>query len=471
MKAPTFFALLVGLAASAGCMPDTTHPPSGQPQGWDDGIRLPPADDLNPDPGIVELNLEARPGMFSLVPGGLTPMLTYNGLVPGPMIRARVGDRVVVHFTNALATETTIHWHGLRVPAAMDGMPGHSQPPTQPGGSFLYDFVVPDASTFWYHPHVNSAVQEGNGMYGAFIVDDPAEPAGLGDEVVMVLSDLDVAEDGSLRPEDGGGDLATLFGREGNVLLVNGKVKPTFKARPGLRQRWRFINAAKSRYYQIALDGHSFTRIGGDGGFLTAPVEVSQPVLTPGERADLLVVPEGESGSKLVVRWVAFDRGFGSTFNRPPEDLFTVELEGTRAETPALPEITRSITPLSTVGATPITLSLDQVSVTPFKLGINGVAFEDSDPIMAEIGETQIWTVTNTVPFAHPFHLHGFFFQVLSPAGPLEWKDTFNVPVDGTIQLVVRYDDRPGMWMFHCHILDHADAGMMGSLHVMEHQH
>jgi len=148
-----------------------------------------------------------------------------------------------------------------------------------------------------------------------------------------------------------------------------------------------------------------------------------------------------------------------------------VELEGTRAETPALPEITRSITPLSTVGATPITLSLDQVSVTPFKLGINGVAFEDSDPIMAEIGETQIWTVTNTVPFAHPFHLHGFFFQVLSPAGPLEWKDTFNVPVDGTIQLVVRYDDRPGMWMFHCHILDHADAGMMGSLHVMEHQH
>jgi FtsP/CotA-like multicopper oxidase with cupredoxin domain len=461
--------LLLGLATSAACAPDATPMRPGQPLGWDEGIRLTPADDINPDPKVVELNLEARPGMFSLVPGGLTPMLTYNGLVPGPMIRARVGDRVVVHFTNALAAETTIHWHGLRVPADMDGMPGHSQPPTPPGGTFLYDFVVPDASTFWYHPHVDSAVQEGNGMYGAFIVDDPAEPVGLGDEVVMVLSDIDVKEDGSLQPPDGGGDLGTLFGREGNVLLVNGKVRPTFKARPGLRQRWRFINAAKSRYYQIALDGHSFTRIGGDGGLLTAPVEVSQPVLTPGERADLLVVPEGESGAQLVVRWVAFDRGFGSTFNRPPEDLFTVELEGTRAETPALPEITRSITPLSTVGATPITLSLDQVMTTPFKLGVNGVAFEDSDPIMADIGETQVWTVTNTVPFAHPFHLHGFFFQVLSPPGPLEWKDTVNVPVDGTIQLVVRYDDRPGMWMFHCHILDHAEAGMMGSLHVMEH--
>ena len=273
-------------------------------------------------------------------------MLTYNGLVPGPMIRARVGDRVIVHFTNALAEETTIHWHGLRVPAAMDGMPGHSQPPVHRAAAFLYDFVVPDASTFWYHPHVNSAVQEGNGMYGAFIVDDPAEPAGLGDEVVMVLSDIDVKEDGSLQPADGGGDLGTLFGREGNVLLVNGKVKPTLKARPGLRQRWRIINAAKSRYFQIALDGHSFTRIGGDGGLLTAPVEVSRPVLTPGERADLLVVPEGEPGAELVVRWIPFDRGFGSTFNRPNEDLFTVRLEGTRAETPALPELRREIAPL-----------------------------------------------------------------------------------------------------------------------------
>ncbi len=121
-------------------------------------------------------------------------MWTYNGLVPGPMIRARVGDRVVVHFTNNLAEETTIHWHGLRVPAAMDGMPGHSQAPIQPGGTFDYDFVVPDASTFWYHPHMNAAVQEGNGLYGAFIVDDPAEPTDLGDEVVMVLSDIDLKD-------------------------------------------------------------------------------------------------------------------------------------------------------------------------------------------------------------------------------------------------------------------------------------
>ena len=467
MNARDLFPALAAGAAIA-CAPDATQPPlDGQPAGWADGIQITPATDINPDPNIVELNLEAHPASFSYVPGGLTPMLTYDGGVPGPLIRARIGDRVIVHFTNNLAEETTIHWHGLRIPAAMDGMPDLSQPPIQPGGTFDYDFVVPDASTFWYHPHVNAAVQEGNGLYGAFIVDDPAEPTGLGDEVVMVLSDVGVNDDGSLFAADGGGDLGTLFGREGNVLLVNGKVRPTLKARPGLRQRWRFINAAKTRYFQISLDGHSFTRIGGDGGLLTSPVDVAQPVITPGERMDLLVVPQGQSGDELVVKWIAFDRGYGSTFERPPLDLFAVRLEGSTVDTPPLPAIQREITPLSTDGATQINLSLTATSM-PFSMGINGVAFKDSQPLMADVGETQVWTISNTVDFAHPFHLHGFFFQVLSPAGPLEWKDTVNVPVDGTVSFVVRYDDRPGMWMFHCHILDHAEAGMMGSLMVME---
>jgi len=170
----------------------------GQPAGWDDEIRLPVAEDMNPDPNVVEVAIAAQPAMLSLVPGGPTPVWTYNGQLPGPQIRARVGDRVIVHFTNQLPVETTVHWHGLRVPAAMDGMPGHSQAPIAPGGAFDYDFVVPDASTFWYHPHVDSARQVGNGMYAPFIVQDPAEPQDLGDEVVMVLSDLAVANDGSL---------------------------------------------------------------------------------------------------------------------------------------------------------------------------------------------------------------------------------------------------------------------------------
>jgi FtsP/CotA-like multicopper oxidase with cupredoxin domain len=454
----------------AACAP-AAGPPPAQPAGWDEGVRVPDAEDRNPDPAVVELELDARIAPQSIVAGGPTPMWAYNGLVPGPLIRARVGDRVIIHFTNALAEETTVHWHGLRIPAAMDGMPHHSQPPIPPGAGFDYDFVVPDAATFWYHPHVNAAVQAGNGLYGPFIVDDPSEPAGLGDEVVMVLSDIGVNEDGSLWDPNTGGDLGTLFGREGNIMLVNGRVKPTLKARPGLRQRWRFINAAETRYFQIALEGHTFIRIGGDGGLLPAPVEVAQPVLTPGERADLLIVPEGEPGTEMVVRWIASDRGFGSTFGRPPEDLFVVKLEGTRADSPPLPVIARSIAPLSIEGATDIPLALTADPGPPLRLGINGVPFEEAEPVMAHVGETQVWSISNTFDFAHPFHLHGFFFQVLSPAGPLEWKDTVNVPVGGTVRIAVRYDDRPGMWMFHCHILDHADAGMMGTLMLMETHH
>ena len=468
---PRLLAQSFVLAVAIGCSPDQPPTPSNsQPIGWDDGIRVPAAEDINPDPNVVELNLEARTAQFSLVPGGPTTLWTYNGMVPGPLIRAQVGNRVIVHFTNSLAEETTIHWHGLRVPAAMDGMPGESQPPVAPGGSFTYDFVVPDASTFWYHPHVNSAEQVGNGLYAPFIVDDPAEPAGIGDEVVMVLSDISLNDDGSYQELGVSVDLVHLFGREGNVLLVNGKVRPTLTARRGLRQRWRFINAANARYFQISLDGHSFLRIGGDGGLLTMPVSVAQPVIAPGERMDLVVVPEGDPGTELVVKWVAFDRGFGTAFNRPPIDLFAVKLDGARADDPpAMPVLQRTILPFPTDGATQVAISLTQEANSPLSLGINGVPYSATEePLMADVGETQVWTITNTIDFAHPFHLHGFFFQVQSPDGSVEWKDTVNVPVDGSARFVVRYDDRPGMWMFHCHILDHAEAGMMGALMVME---
>jgi len=187
---------------------------------------------------------------------------------------------------------------------------------------------------------------------------------------------------------------------------------------------------------------------------------------------DLIVTPEGAAGSELVVKWIAFDRGFGTAYNRPPEDMFVVRLEGTRAEPSPMPLVRRDIPALVIDGATQIDLTLTQVSTTPFQLGINGVAYKDAEPLMADVGETQVWTVTNTIDFAHPFHLHGFFFQVLSPERPLEWKDVVDVPVNGTVRFAVRYDERPGMWMFHCHILDHADAGMMGALMVMEpHSH
>jgi len=463
VRLPAASALFSLIASACG---DNSAPPA-QPAGWDDGLLVPQADDINPDPNVVEVNLEAALAPLSLMPGLTTTAWTYNGRVPGPLIRARVGDRVIVHFTNNLPESTTIHWHGLRIPAAMDGMPGPSEPPIAPGGAFDYDFVVPDASTFWYHPHVDSAAQVGNGLYGPLIVDDPDEPPGLGDEVVLVLSDMGIESDGTLEAADSGGDLGTLYGREGNVVLVNGQVVPTLKARPGLRQRWRIMNAAKSRYFLLSMAGHSFQRIGGDGGRLEAPIDVDRPLIVPGERADLVVVPQGEPGSRVTVEAQPYDRGLGTAFVAPI-DLFVVQFEGTPVATTPLPALKRTIVPLPIAAARPVDIQLTYDGASPLSLGINGVAYPDSQPYMATVGETQLWTITNTFGLAHPFHMHGFFFQVQSSSGPLEWKDTVNIPVNGSVTFAVRFDDRPGMWMFHCHILDHAEAGMMGAVMLME---
>ncbi|HET9955548.1 MAG TPA: multicopper oxidase family protein [Polyangiaceae bacterium] len=444
---------------------------------WDAELRLPSAQDSNSDPHVFETTLDARVSEIEVVPGKRTPFWSYSGVLPGPFIHVRRGDRAIIHFKNELPEPTTIHWHGLRIPSEMDGTPGHSQPEIEPGQSFTYDFVVPDAGLFWYHPHVNSAKQVGNGLYAPFLVDEEEDKnvtAKLGDELTLVLSDASISESGALEPADSGGDLGTLFGREGNTLLVNGKVQPTLKVRSGLLQRWRIVNTSRARYYQIALKEHRFRRIGGDGGRMEAPVDSDMVVVVPAERSDVLIVPVGEPGTRVPVRWVPYDRGFGTTFARPEQDLFYIEFVGDPVEPPeALPSPQRSIEALDLQGATPVEMELTQNSGTgePLELGINGIPASRAVPLQAALGETQIWTITNpTIDFAHPFHLHGYFFQVLDedyrPVHPLEWKDTADVPVKGTLRIGVRFDDRPGMWMYHCHLLDHADAGMMGMVEV-----
>ena len=144
-----------------------------QPSGWDAGLRLPEAPDLNSDPAVVEIEMEARVATVEIAPGFKVEAWTYNGLIPGPLVRVNVGDRLIVHFSNHLPNSTTIHWHGLRIPIEMDGVPDYGQAPVEPGGTFTYDFIVPDAGIYWYHPHVMSAAQVGFGLYGAFLVADP----------------------------------------------------------------------------------------------------------------------------------------------------------------------------------------------------------------------------------------------------------------------------------------------------------
>ncbi len=464
-------ALLVLCVSCGTPKPPAPPPPPRQVDGWQREIAPFEATDENPDAHIVEVSLEAAVNVFDRGGGKLTPAWSYNGHTPGPLIRANVGDEIRVHVKNSLPEATSVHWHGVRVPNAMDGAPPHTQAPIAPGATFTYSFIATDPGLFWYHPHSDSAAQVGYGLYGALLVAPAEEPANAGDETVLVLSDMFLSNDGGLGDPRSGDNIGDLFGREGEVLLVNGRERPTVKARLGLHQRFRIVNAAKTRFFQLEMPGHEFIRIGGDGGLRPTPLRTSSLLLTPGERADVVVVPHGTPGQKIPVKWVAFDRGYGTTFNRPPLDIFYVELVASDGrEDGALPTALRTIEAISAAGASSRNVELTQATVgTQAQLGINGVPFAMATPLQAHVNTTEKWTVSNKTDWDHPFHLHGFFFQVLDdPRFPdNEWKDTFNVPAQKSRTFLVRFDDRTGMWMFHCHILDHAELGMMGMVELM----
>ena len=464
------------MAAVGMAMPAAATGQSLAPAGWDTDIRLKEAVDINPDPDIVEINLTAKIADVEVAPGKRVNAWTYDGGLPGPLIRGKVGDRLIVHFKNELPQPTTIHWHGVRVPIEMDGVPGISQSDVQPGESFVYDFVLRDASLYWYHPHVFSAAQVGFGLYGALLVEDPAETkqVSVPDELTIVLSDIGFDKAGKLEPADSGGPAGMVFGREGAYLLVNGKVMPTLKARSGAPQRWRIVNTAKSRFFFMDLDGQAFTKIGSDGGLQEESVTSDAMLVTAGERVDVIVTPTGKPGSSLVVKAMLYNRGYGSVEYRSVEDLFTIEFTGDPTlATPALPMVTRKITPPSGDRATPIKMVLtlppaDATGQSEFR--INGVPYWKAKPFKAHLGETQLWTIQNDSEWDHPMHLHGYFFMPVDengePIRPMQWKDTINIPMKTTARFLVTFDERPGQWMFHCHILDHAEGGLMGTVVV-----
>lgn len=443
---------------------------------WDEEVSRPRAVDLDPDPRTVEITLTARPTTLEILPGRPTALWGFDGLVPGPHVEANVGDRLVVHFRNELPVETTVHWHGIRVPNEMDGVPEHTQPPVPPGGTFEYAFDLPDEGLYWFHPHVRSNEQVAAGLYGTILVRAPDEPEVP--ELVLVLSDVAVDETGALRPPDTGGTAGSLFGREGDVILVNGRVRPTVRVRPGQLVRLRFVNAAISRYMQLRLGSETFRIIGGDRGILPLAHEEELLLVLPGQRVDALVTPTGPSGSTLPLEWVPYDRGYGSTEFRDPTPILDFALEGTRAPPTPVTVPRRSLDRLSLDGATPIESTIRAGTIGGRDAFLfDGVPGWPDAPLPARVGETQVFHFVNTTSWSHPIHLHGFFFQrVVDGRADGIWRDTLDVPHGasgdyGEATFAVTYEDRPGMWMFHCHILDHSDdLGMMGMI-ALEHVH
>lgn len=444
------------------------------PPGWDRDFKLNEAVDRNADPKIVEIDLTARIAGVEIAPGKRVQAWTYDGGIPGPLIRAHVGDRLIVHFINNLPQPTTIHWHGIRVPIQMDGVPDVSQPEVKPGGTFVYEFVLMDAGLYWYHPHVMSAAQVGYGLYGAVLVEDPTDGVGVADETTIVLSDIGFNSHGTLDAADTGGPAGDVFGREGEYVLANGKRMPVLRARSGAPQRWRIVNAARSRYFMLDMDQQPFYVIGSDGGLQERPEMTEELLLSPGERADVIVMPKGTKDSPLTVHAMLYNRGYGSVEYRTPEDAFRVEFtDEATMEGVKLPDVRREIKVPSMEGAVRVDVLLelppaDVDGKSEFR--VNGVPSWKAQPYMAKVGQKQIWTVKNDSQFDHPFHQHGFFFlpldEKLQPIHPMAWKDTMNVPQHETRRYLIFFDERPGMWMFHCHILDHAEIGLMGHVHL-----
>ncbi|MET0292011.1 MAG: multicopper oxidase family protein [Steroidobacteraceae bacterium] len=467
-----FFAWLSLLLGVFAGLAIAAEPPQSalevdQPRGWDSELAMPQPVDLNPDPHILEIALEAKVVELELTPGRKSTVWTYNGLLPGPYIRAAKGDRLIVHFRNSLPDATTVHWHGVRLSNDMDGTPGLSQALVPPGGEFTYDFVLRDAGTYWYHPHADSAAQVGFGLYGAIVVTDPDDPESLGDDLVLLLSDISLDKNGQLMDKKEGGNFGDLFGREGSTLLINGRVMPTLQVRQGKPQRWRFINAARSRYWTFALRDNIFTRIGGDNGLAARSEKQARISIVPGERLDVVYTPTLSPGSSTHLRWLAYDRGYGTTVGRPPENVMAIRsVEESAVQPAAIPELLRKIVPIDISKAVQQTLELTIDLETRVEMGFNGKPFWQSKPLVARVGEKHVWTLVNNSAFDHPFHLHGYFFQVLDERRVPEWKDTINVPVKSKVRIAIDFDERPGFWMFHCHILDHAEVGMMGHLEV-----
>jgi FtsP/CotA-like multicopper oxidase with cupredoxin domain len=166
---------------------------------------------------------------------------------------------------------------------------------------------------------------------------------------------------------------------------------------------------------------------------------------------------------------VPTERGYGSTFNRSAEEMLYIETVADAPVTPEpIPTDLRTIEPIDVTNATQRTLELTIAIASTVEMGVNGVPYWKTKPLEAKVGDTEVWRIINNTDFSHPFHLHGYFFQVQDPRRVPEWKDTVNVPTKSELTIAVRFDDRPGAWMYHCHILDHAEAGMMGTLIVRD---
>lgn len=428
-------------------------------------LRLPELlEDLNPDPMAAEYVLRADEGEMTFFAGKTTKTFGYNGNYLGPLIRMRNGESVSIRVDNMLEDVTTIHWHGLEVNGDQDGGPHQG---IAPGDSWKPTFTVAQpAATLWYHPHLKgtTADQVYMGLAGLIYIEDEVSdglnlPKDYGvNDFPVIVQDRNFSPDGNFHHQ------TNMMGVvPGDTLLVNGTIEPFVEVNRG-KVRLRLVDASNSENYSFTMsDGSSFLQVASDGGFLEAPVTRSRVFLAPGERAEVIVdfsQTEADTVSLMIGRFrvVEFrlsDRGPDTT--EVPERLAT------------LPEVDE------TVATEERRFEMEGMGISGT---INGKYFH-MNRIDEEVtlGNTEIWTVTTVgggmmmQQGGHPFHIHGTQFRILTRNGktppPEErgFKDTVFVDIGEEVRLLVSFNHE-GLFMFHCHILEHEDFGMMGQFVV-----
>ncbi len=418
------------------------------------------AEDLDPDPDVVHVSLTAAPMTYE-IDGELVEGWAYNGQIPGPTIRVRRGNTLIVDFHNDLDDDTTIHWHGLRVPFEMDGVTWMTDP-VGPGQDFQYTFEIDQAGTYWYHPHVDSDRQVDLGLYGVLVAEDPAEPV-ADRELIVVLDAWAEHDEHDDEDEDEDEDELHELHDHGDIALnwtVNGLHDPVFPAAAGERIRVRTVNVSNTGYARLTWP--QLRQIGSDQGLLAALAQADSTVLAPGDRADF----EWLIGSSFEVLNLPFSL-LGAPAVGDPVRLFDVAVESPGEPPTPLAWPFANATPTPDPGWSDIVYALHGDPHTGVWT-INGEQFPDITIETLALGQWSIIELRNISQTAHPFHLHGQTFEILSIGGVPPEMRRFEDTIDVAPHTIVRIGlipDNPGDWMAHCHILPHAH-GMMTVLRV-----
>jgi len=479
LNAPKSFGMMSGGGMGGGGT-STIDPPPG-------AVFADPAEmqNFSTVPGIVEVNLETKPWWVN-VNGTMANLLTYNDSYPAPTIRAKKGDTLRVHLKNSLPMMgtnilghdrdcTNLHTHGLHV--SPSGNADNMMVMLMSGETFDYEYDLSkqDPGTLnFYHPHIHGSVAEQywGGMAGALLIEDDIQTLAGYETHILFIKDITLA-DGAPEPYTSLMDY--MHGKEGNTVMVNGQVNPVLSIRPGQVQRWKIVNACNARFLKLGLEGHGLQVIGTEGGLLDKPYPVSSIILSPGERLDVLV-KANQTAKNYRLLSLAYNRGGGSMGQQVT--LMTLSYKGSRASD-GIPAV---INPAATrLNVTPAKTERIVLSMGQGKGYINGISFtmENYYAIHSHLGTHEVWEIVNQSGMDHPFHQHVNGCQVLSITGgdagyaslytkAPAWKDVVIIPKWGSVKMLVPVMDYPGMAMFHCHIVEHEDIGMMGVWDIMD---